>query len=236
MSLSKRDTEVLSAAFQCIKGSPVKVDFEKLALLAGYKSANAASNSFSNIKKKLNLIPNAAAQGNPGPATPKGKGKAETDDENDYEVTPTNINPKKRGRKPKVEVVADGMEVAGSAPAPKKRATEGDVIGLGSETVVTSKPKKRGRKPKDDATLTPNPVGNKGANFWSENETPSDRDTSSIVKQEVADHDNRTFTAPINSNDVEATRTSKVQSSADEELKGAHTEPYEDLVNMYLSI
>ena len=205
-----------------------------MASLAGYKSPNSAANSFANIKKKLNLITNAAAQGNPGPATPNGKGKAEADDENDYEVTPTNINPKKRGRKPKIETREDGMEVAGSAPAPKKRATEGDMIGLGSETVVVSKPKKRGRKLKHQPTPTPNPVRNKGANLWSE--TASDRESSSIVKQEVADHDNRTFTAPINSNNVEATRTSQVQSSADEELKGAHPEPYEDLANMYLSI
>lgn len=178
-----------------------------MASLAGYKSASSAAVSLANIKKKLNLITNATAQGNPGRATSKGKGKAEADDED--EVTPAIIvNLRKRGRKPKSEVDEDGMEVAGSAPAPKKRATEGDVIGL--ENV--SKPKKRGRKPKDEK-------------FYSENETASDRDSTSIVKQEVADHDNHTFTAPINSNDVEATGTSQAQSSTDEE-------PFEVFFNM----
>lgn len=213
--------------------------------MVGYKTAASASNSFANIKKKLNLTTNGAADGKAGPATPKGEGKAEANDEAGGDASGA-INPKKRGRKAEVQIDVDGMEVAGSAPAPKKRATKGQVIGLGSETVVVSKPKQRGRKAKDDSTSTPNPVENEGANFWSENETASDGDTTSIedfrahrssmVKQEDVDDDYRTFTTPINSNDVEATRTSQALSSADEELKSDHPQLYEDIVNMYPSI
>ena len=190
------------------------MDYEKLALLAGYKSAASASVSLGNIKKKLNIKPDGAAQGSPGPATLKGSGTEKVGSDevgtSAHEVTAT-IS-KKRGRKPKTEIEPD------SAPAPKKRATEGHVIGLASEA-----PKKRGRKPKEPAAPQPNPVENNDAKFWSTDETPSERsnslfadildDSSYIIKEEVADDDH-----PMDSNDVEAAGAHQAQSNAELEL------------------
>ncbi|PVI02335.1 hypothetical protein DM02DRAFT_670625 [Periconia macrospinosa] len=67
MSLSSREMEVLALAWQCMDTEP-KIDFEKLATLAGYGSRNSASVTFNNIRKK---IKNSAPTSSSVPATPR---------------------------------------------------------------------------------------------------------------------------------------------------------------------
>ncbi|KAI5237153.1 hypothetical protein E4T43_08143 [Aureobasidium subglaciale] len=50
--LSQRDTEVVAAAFQCLKTAP-EIDYDKLAVMAGYKNGPSARACFQEVKKKL---------------------------------------------------------------------------------------------------------------------------------------------------------------------------------------
>lgn len=194
-----------------------QIDFDKLALLAGYKTAASACNSFAQVKKKLNIGKIDAADGKAGPATPKDKGKAGPNDEagdetkdvkDEGEATATPVIPKKRGRKPKSQTDGDGNVVAGATPTPKKRAPKRKASeGLGSEvakddgsmdagdgTVAIAKPKKRAaRKPKNDSMPTAkggkqSPVATTGETFWSENESDNDANVM-ITASDIPDDD-----------------------------------------------
>ncbi|MCJ1272096.1 hypothetical protein MMC22_012003, partial [Lobaria immixta] len=208
MSLTPRDTEILCAVFQCLK-EPVKVDFDKLALVAGYKTGASACNGFAQVKKKLNIGKIGAADGKAGPATPKDKGKAGPSDEAGFdtqdvkgeeEATATPVNPKKRGRKPKTQTDDDGNVVAGATPKPKPRATKRKASGgLGSEvakddgsmdagdgSVAIAKPLKRARKPAKGRKQSP--VATTGETFWSENESEIDANLM-IAASDIPDDD-----------------------------------------------
>ncbi|KAK5275778.1 hypothetical protein LTR16_012137 [Cryomyces antarcticus] len=68
MSLSQRDTEVLALAWQCFETEP-KIDYDKLAQLANYKTLASARVCFGNIKKKVQLLA-AGAAGDGSPSNP----------------------------------------------------------------------------------------------------------------------------------------------------------------------
>ncbi|KAF2691984.1 hypothetical protein K458DRAFT_285033 [Lentithecium fluviatile CBS 122367] len=65
--LSPRETEVLALAWQCMDSEP-KIDFNKLADLAGY-TPQSASVTFSKIKRKLKAHADGNSSG--APNTPK---------------------------------------------------------------------------------------------------------------------------------------------------------------------
>lgn len=193
-----------------------------------------------------------ADTGKGGPSTPKEKGKARPDEEaggnaneaaddahDDYEAK--SANPKKRGRKPKATIDADGNVVADTQPAPKKRATKGKVINSeeagshdGDDAVVMPKPTKRGRKANKVKDDTPPPTG--GPKFYSDNESASDVDAATIVskfhddapvtikQEDDADDGSRTPAGPLTSNDLEATRACNAEGIADEASTVEHPE------------
>lgn len=224
-----------------------QIDFDKLALLAGYKTAASACNSFAQVKKKLNLGKIGAGDGKAGPATPKGKEKARANDEGrddkedikgEEEATPTPVSPKKRGPKPKAQIDDDGNVVAGATPTPKKRAakrkaSEGlaseavnDDGGMdaGDEAVAIAKPKKRARKPKNDSMPTAtrskqSPVATTGETFWSENESDNDANVTTTITYIP---DDRPFTVKLE--DVDDESRDLAQKMAHEALLAADKE------------
>ncbi|PIB02490.1 hypothetical protein CB0940_01147 [Cercospora beticola] len=98
---TERERQMMSLAWQCFDGEP-KLDYKKLAGLAGMKNPVSASNAWSKIKKKLNA--QAEAVMGEGAATPNSTVKA----------TPG----KKRGRKPL------GDDNNGETPSKKPKATK----------------------------------------------------------------------------------------------------------------
>ncbi|KAI9879584.1 MAG: hypothetical protein M1830_008034 [Pleopsidium flavum] len=99
MSVTKRDTELIVLGFQCYETQP-KVDFTKLANLAGYSNAASAQTCYNSAKKKFLNSTNltiSPATGITTPATataaPK-KRKASTKTNN----ADTQSNPSKRGK------------------------------------------------------------------------------------------------------------------------------------------
>lgn len=138
----------------------VQVDYQKLAKLAGFKSAASASNSFFLVKKKIN----AGAMAKSSAAEKKIGEKAEGDEagETNHDegpTTPLTPSAKKRGRKAK------------AAPTSPEYA-DGGANGEENEdepTVPTSStPKKRARKPKaepqsDEEAVTPKKRARKAA-------------------------------------------------------------------------
>ncbi|MCJ1268751.1 hypothetical protein MMC22_008639 [Lobaria immixta] len=152
MTLTNRETETLAAAFRSIKG-PVKIDFEKVASITGYKTAASANFSFFQIKKKLKL-------------NDMGTGNQKAGSNDDGVTTRT---PRKRGRKPKVQDNADENAEVGITNIPKKPVTESmkissqepkpptasDIEGAGDGNGrVDSKRKKRKREDVDDPAST----------------------------------------------------------------------------------
>ncbi|KAK9416519.1 hypothetical protein SUNI508_09625 [Seiridium unicorne] len=79
--LTARETEVLAAAWQCMKTEP-EIDMAKLATLTGYTNPRSVGNTMAVIKKKLVALAGqstsggAAASAAATPASGKGKGKA----------------------------------------------------------------------------------------------------------------------------------------------------------------
>ncbi|CAI6336013.1 unnamed protein product [Periconia digitata] len=71
MALSSREMEVLAMAWHCMDQEP-KVDFQKLANLAGYKTKESAGVTFRNVMKKIkNSVPTPSGGTASVPATPK---------------------------------------------------------------------------------------------------------------------------------------------------------------------
>ncbi|GIZ39916.1 hypothetical protein CKM354_000327800 [Cercospora kikuchii] len=98
---TEREKQMMSLAWQCFDGEP-KLDYKKLAGLAGMTNPVSASNAWAKIKKKLNA--QAEAVMGDGAATPSSTVKA----------TPG----KKRGRK------ALGDDNNGETPSKKPKAAK----------------------------------------------------------------------------------------------------------------
>ncbi|KAK5017433.1 hypothetical protein LTR60_001940 [Cryomyces antarcticus] len=146
MSLSQRDTEVLALAWQCFETEP-KIDYDKLAQLANYKTLASARVCFGNIKKKVQLLAAGAAGDGTG-STPTstatgatngaGKRKNVTVEvpapNDDADAAPA--AKKARGGRPrkaaKVEQVADEAEKAENVDGAVKLEVEeeGDTIAV----------------------------------------------------------------------------------------------------------
>lgn len=171
-----------------------------MASLANYKTGASANAALSSVKKKLGLNIIGSAEKEAGPATPKakGKGKALDDASNDEDAKPI-IPSKKRGRGVSVQVDNEGNVVADTTPTRKKRARKGkltkpeelgsEAVNDGSNAVAKATPKKRGGKRKAADAPTPSVVS-ETTKFYSENDTPSDVNATTIgdnsprVKQE----------------------------------------------------
>lgn len=137
-----------------------QVDYQKLATLAGFKSAASASNSFFLVKKKINAGAGAMAKAN---AAEKDSGDNADGDEaggpNHIEgpTTPLTLAAKKRVRKAKAPPISaedtngvDNGEENGDEPTvptpstPKKRARKPKAEPQSGDEATT--PKKRARK------------------------------------------------------------------------------------------
>ncbi|MCJ1470514.1 hypothetical protein MMC07_009160 [Pseudocyphellaria aurata] len=150
-SATVRDLEILSMAFQCIT-SPLKIDFDKLANLGGFKTKASACASLSAVKKKLNLSTDGSTA---GPSAPAGDTDETVEDSpvKSIPVKPTT----KRVRKAKVNTDGEGNDIDATSKKNKQRelnADEENSIADGNDGGETSKPKKRGRKPAVGSTLS----------------------------------------------------------------------------------
>ncbi|KAF2160476.1 hypothetical protein M409DRAFT_59956 [Zasmidium cellare ATCC 36951] len=129
VDFSEREKELMALAWQCFEEEP-KIQFPKLAEMAGMTNAGSASNAWRNIKKKLATIAagngNGSADGVTTPkvkATPKRKKKAANDDDDDAEETPakkTKATPKKKAKKAAAE--ENGYEEDDDEEKPKVKA------------------------------------------------------------------------------------------------------------------
>lgn len=139
-----------------------QVDYQKLATLAGFKSAASASNSFSLVKKKINAGAGAMAKGNA--AEENGEGDTNGADaggsnHDEGPATPLTPAPKKRARKAKAPP---------TSAEDTNGVTNGEENGDEPTEPTPTTPKKRARKPKaepqsgDEAT-TPKKRARKAA-------------------------------------------------------------------------
>ncbi|TKA74012.1 hypothetical protein B0A49_04254 [Cryomyces minteri] len=150
MSLSQRDTEVLALAWQCFETEP-KIDYDKLAQLANYKTLASARVCFGGIKKKVQLLA-AGAAGDAGP-TPTSTAKGATSGagkrknvtvevpatSDDADAAPAAKKGRGRPRKAaKVEHVADEAEKAEDVDGAVKLEAEeeGDTIAVAAKEEV----------------------------------------------------------------------------------------------------
>lgn len=119
-----------------------QVDYQKLATLAGFKTAASASNSFFLVKKKINAGASAGALAKEVTAddAEADDNAAEAGDTNHDEGPTTPVTPKKRGRKAKATPTSakDGNVVTND----KENGDEP------TEPTPATTPKKRARKPK----------------------------------------------------------------------------------------
>ncbi|OSS44475.1 hypothetical protein B5807_10757 [Epicoccum nigrum] len=109
--LTARESEVLALSWQCMETDP-KIDFNKLAQLAGY-TPNSASVIFGKIKRKLKA---KAAGASSAPATPK-KSTANT---------PKTPKTPKSGKRAAASEAVDGTPSKRSKRAIKKPAAGDD--------------------------------------------------------------------------------------------------------------
>ncbi|KAK5132093.1 hypothetical protein LTR08_000343 [Meristemomyces frigidus] len=90
---SDRERTLMAFAWQCFEGDP-KVDYKKLASLAGFTNVASASNAWSKIKKKIQAQAEEGGASNgmdaasgeegtpkPTPSKKRAKGKADKDDD-----------------------------------------------------------------------------------------------------------------------------------------------------------
>lgn len=140
----------------------VQVDYQKLATLAGFKSAASASNSFFLVKKKINAGAGATAKANA--AEKDGEDNANGDEaggpnHDEGPTTPLTPAAKKRVRKAKAPP---------TSPEDTNGVANGEENGEEPTVPTPSTPKKRARKPKaepqsgDEAT-TPKKRARKAA-------------------------------------------------------------------------
>lgn len=139
-----------------------QVDYQKLATLAGFKSAASASNSFFLVKKKINAGAGAMAKAS---AAEKDSGENANGDEasgpnhDEGPTTPLTPSAKKRARKAKTPP---------KSPEDTNGVANGEENGDEPTVPTPSTPKKRARKPKaepqsgDEAT-TPKKRARKAA-------------------------------------------------------------------------
>ncbi|KAI5206397.1 hypothetical protein E4T39_02449 [Aureobasidium subglaciale] len=139
VGLSQRDTEVVAAAFQCLKTAP-EIDYDKLAVKAGYKNGSSARACFQEVKKKLYAHESNNSSSTPAPTT-------------------TTTTTKKRApvKKRKQLSPEDGSSPTDSdnEPPAKKRRTSKANFGDDEESEVTPvknkdkpKSKPKGKKPR----------------------------------------------------------------------------------------
>lgn len=139
-----------------------QVDYQKLATLAGFKSAASASNSFFLVKKKINA--GAGAMAKASAAGQDSEGNANGDEaggpnHDEGPTTPLTPSAKKRVRKAKAPP---------TSPEDTNGVANGEENGDEPTAPIPSTPKKRARKPKaepqsgDDAT-TPKKRARKAA-------------------------------------------------------------------------
>ncbi|KAK4507554.1 hypothetical protein PRZ48_001289 [Zasmidium cellare] len=130
VDFSEREKELMALAWQCFEEEP-KIQYAKLAEMAGMTNAGSASNAWRNIKKKLTAI--AAGNGDAdGAGTPKAKAtpkrKKKAADSDDAEETPakkTKATPKKKSKKAAAEEEDDDDEEAAKL---KSEASESDEL------------------------------------------------------------------------------------------------------------
>lgn len=150
----------------------LQVDYQKLATLAGFKTAASASNSFFLVKKKINAGAGAGAMAKANAAEGDGEGDANGAEaggpnQDQGPATPLTPAPKKRVRKVKAPP-ANGEDANG--------VTNGEENGDEPTEPTPTTPKKRARKPKtepqsgDEAT-TPKKRARKAAKPKAEVET-----------------------------------------------------------------
>ncbi|KAF1817392.1 hypothetical protein P152DRAFT_445484 [Eremomyces bilateralis CBS 781.70] len=115
---TENEMKLLACAWQCIEGD-IKVDYEKLANLAGYTKGSAAT-LFNGLRRRIRDLGGAASATTPGtPKTRKPRAKSTNDD-----GTPKSSSAKKRGRPKKVDAAnddqANGDDVTGDTPSKKR--------------------------------------------------------------------------------------------------------------------
>ena len=126
----------------------LQVDYQKLATLAGFKTAASASNSFFLVKKKINAGAGAGAGTMAKANAAEGDGEGDANgaeaggsNQDEGPATPSTPAPKKRARKVKAPP-ASGEDANG--------ATNGEENGDEPIEPTPTTPKKRARKPKTE--------------------------------------------------------------------------------------
>lgn len=117
----------------------VQVDYQKLATLAGFKTAASASNSFFLVKKKINAGAGAVAKANVAEEGGEGDSNGAEAGETNQDGGPATPAPKKRVRKAKAPPTS-AEDTNGAA--------NGDENGDEPTEPTPNTPKKRARKPK----------------------------------------------------------------------------------------
>lgn len=126
----------------------LQVDYQKLATLAGFKTAASASNSFFLVKKKINAGAGAGASAMAKANAAEGDGEGDANgaeaggpNQDEAPATPLTPAPKKRARKAKAPP-ASGEDANG--------VTNGEENGDEAAEPTPTTPKKRARKPKTE--------------------------------------------------------------------------------------
>ncbi|KAK6223408.1 hypothetical protein LQW54_000526 [Pestalotiopsis sp. IQ-011] len=111
--LTARETELAGLVWQCFDVEP-KVNYKKLAEVAGLKNASTASACWGPVKKKL-----MANAGVSTPATGKKRGAAAIGDDETHDATPT-----KKPARAKAKGKAKGNAKPKPKPKPKPKSAE----------------------------------------------------------------------------------------------------------------
>ncbi|TKX27070.1 hypothetical protein C1H76_0617 [Elsinoe australis] len=106
ISLTPREQELMSFAFQCLEAEP-KIDMKKFSDMAGFTNQGSASNAWRSIKTKIGLaVP--TKKGPTTPATPAtGSGRKRTKKESGEDEDTPSKKPRARKTKAKREETDD---------------------------------------------------------------------------------------------------------------------------------
>ncbi|KAI5196005.1 hypothetical protein AUEXF2481DRAFT_541025 [Aureobasidium subglaciale EXF-2481] len=171
VGLSQRDTEVVAAAFQCLKTAS-EIDYDKLATMAGYKNGPSARACFREVKKKL------LAQGSNTPSST---------------TAPTATKKRASAKKRKQSSPEDSSppDSNDEAPAKKRRITKAksdeDEEDEAAPLKNKYKPKPKGKKPRISSPETEEDKHNANAIAAGRARYAADKLVAEIKKEVVSD-------------------------------------------------
>ncbi|KAI5268189.1 hypothetical protein E4T47_07810 [Aureobasidium subglaciale] len=169
--LSQRDTEVVAAAFQCLKTAP-EIDYDKLAIMAGYKNGPSARACFQEVKKKL------LAHGSNVPSSTTAS-------------APTTTKKRAPAKKRKQSSSEDSSppESNGQAPVKKRRISEAksDEDEEDEAAPLKYKAKPKGKKPRISSPETEGDKHNANAIAAGRARYAADKLAAEIKKEVVTD-------------------------------------------------